>query len=93
MSVPQIDPSRDAARLPSPAELRARFPLGARAARHIAATREAIRDILHGRDRERLLVVAGPCSIHDPAAAFEYGRALAKLANAAPESKRFGESQ
>jgi 3-deoxy-7-phosphoheptulonate synthase len=41
------------------------------------AARSAIQDILAGRD-DRLLVVVGPCSIHDPKAALEYAGLLAK---------------
>jgi 3-deoxy-7-phosphoheptulonate synthase len=43
----------------------------------IADTRRRIRQILHGQD-DRLLVVIGPCSIHDPVAALEYARRLSK---------------
>ncbi len=39
-------------------------------------TRQAIHRILHGMD-DRLLVVVGPCSIHDPKAAIEYAKRLA----------------
>jgi 3-deoxy-7-phosphoheptulonate synthase len=42
----------------------------------VQAAREAAHDILHGKD-DRLLVVIGPCSIHDPAAAMDYARRLA----------------
>jgi 3-deoxy-7-phosphoheptulonate synthase len=42
----------------------------------VGETRQRIRQILHGRD-DRLLVVIGPCSIHDPDAALEYARRLA----------------
>ena len=45
----------------------------------IFATRQAISDILHQRD-DRLLVIIGPCSIHDPAAASEYADRLAEAA-------------
>jgi 3-deoxy-7-phosphoheptulonate synthase len=45
----------------------------------IARAREQIAAIVRGED-ERLLVVAGPCSIHDPAAGLEYARRLAKVA-------------
>ncbi|MBI0151406.1 3-deoxy-7-phosphoheptulonate synthase, partial [Bifidobacterium sp. M0353] len=38
-------------------------------------TRHAIADLVHGRDK-RLLVIIGPCSIHDPAAAIEYAQRL-----------------
>ena len=41
----------------------------------VAATRRRIRDIMAGND-DRLLVVIGPCSIHDPQAALEYARKL-----------------
>lgn len=45
----------------------------------IFATRQAISEILHQRD-DRLLVIIGPCSIHDPEAASEYADALAEAA-------------
>jgi len=44
--------------------------------RRVQTTRAAIADILHGRD-DRLVVVIGPCSIHDPEAALEYAAGLA----------------
>lgn len=62
--------------MPSPAELRRSLPLGAEEAAGVSATRTRISDIIHGRD-PRLLVVVGPCSIHDPAAALEYAQRLA----------------
>lgn len=46
----------------------------------VAQSRNRIRDILHGRD-SRLLVIVGPCSIHDPKAALEYAHNLAALHN------------
>lgn len=46
----------------------------------VAQSRNRIRDILHGRD-SRLLVIVGPCSIHDPKAALEYAHNLAALRN------------
>lgn len=67
--------------LPSPAQLRQRLPLDAGQRARVAAQREAIHAILEGRD-DRLLVVVGPCSIHDPKAALEYARRLAPLAEA-----------
>ncbi len=45
----------------------------------VAAARGAIADILEGRD-DRLVVVVGPCSIHDPAAALDYAGPLAAAA-------------
>jgi len=44
----------------------------------VAGTRKAIRKIIHGKD-DRLLVIIGPCSIHDPAAAIEYAKRLLPL--------------
>ncbi|WP_373182153.1 3-deoxy-7-phosphoheptulonate synthase [Halomonas campaniensis] len=65
--------------LPTPGELRRALPLEEGTARQVEGQRQAIRDILAGRD-DRLLVVVGPCSIHDPEAALEYARRLAELA-------------
>ena len=64
--------------LRSPAAIKAELPLSERVAGLVALTRERIRDQLAGRD-QRLLAVVGPCSIHDPAAALEYGRLLLPL--------------
>ena len=61
----------------TPATLHAELPITERAARTVFRTREAIQKILHGGD-DRLLVIAGPCSIHDPAAAREYAEGLAR---------------
>lgn len=81
--VPLAVPSDDGERpLPSPAALRDELPADARIAAHVGAARDAIRDLLHGRDPRRLLVVVGPCSIHDPVAALEYARLLQKAARA-----------
>jgi 3-deoxy-7-phosphoheptulonate synthase len=63
--------------LPPPEHLIRFFPVQGTAVEALVAdTRGRIRDILHGKD-DRLLVVVGPCSIHDPAAALEYARRLA----------------
>jgi 3-deoxy-7-phosphoheptulonate synthase len=51
-----------------------------RAARNVVAAREAVSSIVRGDDN-RLLTVVGPCSIHDPAAALEYGRGLEAVAS------------
>jgi 3-deoxy-7-phosphoheptulonate synthase len=60
------------------AELQAEFPITENAARTTHDTREAIHRILAGED-DRLLVIVGPCSIHDPVAALEYARRLAEV--------------
>jgi len=64
-----------------PREIKRRLPLSPAAAETVVRARRAIRDILHGHDRHRLLVVVGPCSIHDPAAALDYARRLKSLAD------------
>ncbi|MEE4109391.1 MAG: 3-deoxy-7-phosphoheptulonate synthase [Halieaceae bacterium] len=55
------------------------IPLTDSASDTVSAARHGISSILRGED-DRLLVVVGPCSIHDPAAAIEYGRALREQA-------------
>src|SRR5437868_6032071 len=63
--------------LPPPEHLIRFFPIQATPAEKlITQTRGKLREILRGKD-ERLLVVIGPCSIHDPAAAVEYAQKLA----------------
>jgi 3-deoxy-7-phosphoheptulonate synthase len=70
---------RDVTPLPPPEHLIRFFPIrGTAAERLIGETRQTIRDILHGQD-DRLLVIIGPCSIHDPAAAMEYAQRLKAL--------------
>jgi 3-deoxy-7-phosphoheptulonate synthase len=62
----------------SPAFIKSELPLAESAAELVTQTRERIRNILEGKDK-RILVVVGPCSIHDVAAAQEYGQKLVKL--------------
>lgn len=67
---------KDVVPLPPPEHLIRFFPIaGTPVERLVGQTRQAVRRILHGQD-DRLLVVIGPCSIHDPAAALEYARQL-----------------
>ncbi|MBZ7657445.1 3-deoxy-7-phosphoheptulonate synthase AroG [Klebsiella oxytoca] len=61
-----------------PVALLEKFPATENAANTVAHARKAIHQILKGND-DRLLVVIGPCSIHDPAAAKEYAERLLKL--------------
>jgi 3-deoxy-7-phosphoheptulonate synthase len=63
-------------RLMPPGALKAEMPASKRALEVVRRTRQEIHDILCGRDRQRLLVIVGPCSIHDVDAAFEYARRL-----------------
>lgn len=58
-----------------PVDAHREYPISEAAARTTFEARQAIHRILQGED-DRLLVVIGPCSIHDPAAALEYGRRL-----------------
>jgi len=66
--------------LVSPHEVKRALPVSPRAAATVRAARAAIRDLLHGRDRRRLLAVVGPCSIHDEPAARDYAGRLRALA-------------
>ncbi|TLY27013.1 MAG: 3-deoxy-7-phosphoheptulonate synthase [Nitrospirae bacterium] len=68
--------------LPSPRTIKSKLPITDQAAALVVETRDAIRHILHGQDRERLLVIVGPCSIHDPDAAYEYADRLKPVADA-----------
>ena len=63
----------------TPEELKNRFPLSVSDENSISEARKTIADIVHGRD-PRLLVVCGPCSIHDVDAALDYARHLKTLA-------------
>lgn len=66
--------------LPPPEHLIRFFPIHATAVETLVAqTRSAIRNVMHGRGDDRLLVIVGPCSIHDPAAALDYARRLADV--------------
>jgi 3-deoxy-7-phosphoheptulonate synthase len=70
---------RDVTPLPPPEHLIRFFPIaGTPVESLIANTRGAIRQIMNGDD-DRLLVIIGPCSIHDPMAALEYARRLKVL--------------
>lgn len=63
----------------SPRELKEQFPMTPQSEQVLLASREGIGEILAGRD-PRFMVVVGPCSIHDEAAAREYADRLADLA-------------
>jgi 3-deoxy-7-phosphoheptulonate synthase len=65
--------------LPTPRELLHALPKSAAQADFVTRAREEIHDIIFGDDR-RLLVIVGPCSIHDLEAGRDYGRRLAALA-------------
>ncbi|MFW6599486.1 3-deoxy-7-phosphoheptulonate synthase [Propionibacteriaceae bacterium Y2011] len=60
----------------APAALREELPLGPERAALVQRSRDTVHDILTGAD-DRLLLMVGPCSVHDPAAAVDYARRLA----------------
>jgi 3-deoxy-7-phosphoheptulonate synthase len=62
----------------APVEVKAELPITNAIAKVVSEARARIRNILNGSDR-RLLVVVGPCSIHDVKAAREYAEKLAKF--------------
>ena len=70
---------KDITVLPPPEHLIRFFPIGSTPVEVlISQTRQRIHQIVHGQD-DRLLVVIGPCSIHDPEAALDYARKLQPL--------------
>ena len=69
---------RESRPLISPALLHHELKITEQAAAVVAETRDRIRNILYNEDR-RLLVIVGPCSVHDVDAAYEYGKKLAML--------------
>lgn len=79
LNIPQTKP------LTPPHIIREQYPLSYEGTRFISQTREQIQQILDGRD-ERLLLIVGPCSIHDIHAAHEYATKLHRLADVVSES-------
>ncbi|THB65145.1 MAG: 3-deoxy-7-phosphoheptulonate synthase, partial [Gammaproteobacteria bacterium] len=71
--------------LPSPRELKLKLPISEEAKNNIGEFRETIGRILKRKD-DRLLVIVGPCSIHDFEAAKEYADKLKKLADELKEN-------
>lgn len=78
MSAPEKRRIRHSTALFSPAQLEQELPCPARIHAHVAKTRKSLHHILHGTD-DRLAIIVGPCSIHDPEAALEYATRLAAL--------------
>ncbi|MGB8240267.1 MAG: 3-deoxy-7-phosphoheptulonate synthase AroG [Azonexus sp.] len=80
--MPQNKPNTDDLRIKEikelvpPAHVFREYPVSSRAAQTTYSARQTIHRILHGAD-DRLLVIIGPCSIHDYDAAMEYARKLA----------------
>ena len=76
---------RDIRELITPEDLTREFPCSEHAAQVVGDSRQAVHRILHGED-DRLVVVIGPCSIHDITAAREYAALLKQ------ERDRLGDS-
>ena len=64
--------------LPTPRQLKHALPLSDALQRQVDQQRQQIRQLLQGED-DRLLIITGPCSLHDPAAVLEYGQRLVAL--------------
>ena len=66
--------------LPTPGEIKALLPISTRAEKTVFEARLTLEHILDRRD-PRLLVVVGPCSVHDPITAMDYAHRLKKLSD------------
>ena len=71
--------------LASPSSLQKHLPMSVSAEQTVTQGRAAVRDILEGKDK-RVIVVVGPCSIHDPVAAIDYAKRLRCLADEVSDS-------
>lgn len=69
----------------TPNKLKEQLPVSDKAYKTIAEGRKAVRDILDRKDH-RLMIVIGPCSIHDPEAALDYARRLKTLSDQVADS-------
>lgn len=78
LTQPQAANTAVSQRLPSPHLLKQQMPLSTALTQQVQQHRQAVRAILDGLD-PRLLVIVGPCSIHDPRSALEYADRLAAL--------------
>ena len=66
--------------LSTPAEVRGELPVTESDAKNILSSRKTIEKILDEKD-DRIFVVVGPCSIHDPIAAMDYANRLKKISD------------
>ncbi len=67
-------------RLVTPKQFKQQYPINESIEAHVEKSRETLRNILDRKDN-RLIVVVGPCSVHDTKAAIEYAERLSKLAD------------
>jgi len=75
----------DRRKVPAPYELVNKYPINDQISKLVYGTRNEISQILHNKD-DRIFVVVGPCSIHDPISAIEYAKKLSE------ETKNFSEN-
>ena len=75
----------DRRKVPAPYELVNKYPINDQISKLVYGTRNQISQILHNKD-DRIFVVVGPCSIHDPISAIEYAKKLSD------ETKNFSEN-
>jgi len=66
--------------LVTPQQFKKQFPISNAISEHVEVSRQSLRNILDRKDN-RLIVVVGPCSVHDTKAAIEYAGRLAALAD------------
>lgn len=71
---------KDSSKTKPPAYYLDKYPLDKNGADFIAQSRQTINNIIEGKDK-RLMVIIGPCSIHDPKAALEYAKKLKKISD------------
>ncbi|ELR67857.1 2-keto-3-deoxy-D-arabino-heptulosonate-7-phosphate synthase I alpha [Photobacterium marinum] len=64
--------------MPTPADVEAAYPITDEIAEHVANSRRQVEAILTGQD-SRLLVIVGPCSVHDPEAALDYAKRIQEI--------------
>lgn len=72
-------------KLLTPEQAKQQAPLSGSLEKLVAEQRESVLRILRGEDK-RMLVIVGPCSIHDPVSALEYAKKLSELANQLKEN-------
>gem|GEM_PF-2101758 len=78
LSDPDDERIEEITKIIPPIDLVAKFPLDAHTVEHIQKSRQIVTNIIHGKD-SRLLVVSGPCSIHNRDEALEYAHKLRDL--------------
>ncbi|MBK1701053.1 3-deoxy-7-phosphoheptulonate synthase [Thiococcus pfennigii] len=85
MEIPGGEPGLVYQPLTSPRVLHQRYPLSARGRQQVVTARVSLRRILQRQD-PRLILVLGPCSVHDPVAALDYAVRLSELARRVDET-------